>query len=96
MNFRTSPRADEDIAEAYAAGALRVGMAQAERYQDGLFDAFRMLAANPRMAHERREFAPPMRLDPYRAHMIVYVEDEAGILVVRVLHGRQDWDCALS
>ncbi|MCJ2123712.1 type II toxin-antitoxin system RelE/ParE family toxin [Methylobacterium sp. J-077] len=96
MTFRTTAQADEDIAEAYAAGALRFGEAQAERYQDGLFDTFRMLAANPRLAHERRAFAPPMRLHRCKAHMIVYVEDEAGILIVRILHGRQDWERALS
>lgn len=96
MTFRTTAQADEDIAEAYAAGALRYGEAQAERYQDGLFDKFRILAANPRLAHERREFAPPMRLHPYKAHMIVYVEDASGILIVRILHGRQDWERALS
>jgi toxin ParE1/3/4 len=96
MIVRTTARADEDIAAAYATGALRFGVAQAEHYQEGLFDAFRMLAANPRIARERREFVPPMRLHPYRAHMIVYVEDGASILIVRVLHGRQDWEAALS
>ena len=96
MSFRTSPLADEDMAEAYATGALRFGVAQAERYQNGLFDTFRMLAANPRMARERPAFEPPVRLHPYRAHMIVYIEDGAAILIVRVLHGRQDWERALS
>lgn len=96
MNFRTSPLADEDIAGTYATGAMRFGLAQAERYQDGLFDAFRLLAANPRMARARSEFEPPMRFHPYRAHTIVYVEDGAAILIVRVLHGRQDWERALS
>ena len=74
----------------------RFGPAQAERYQDGQFDVFRLLAANPKMARERQEFAPPMRLHPYHAHVIVYLEDGAGILIVRLLHGRQDWERALS
>jgi toxin ParE1/3/4 len=96
MIFRTSPQADEDIAEAYATGALHFGVPQAERYQNGLFDTFRTLAANPRMARERPEFEPPVRLHPYQAHIIVYIEDGAAILIVRVLHGRQDWERALS
>ena len=95
MNFRTSPQADEDIADAYVAGAVRFGAPQADRYQDGLFAAFHMLADNPLMARVRGELAPPVRLHPYQAHMVVYVEDGPGILIVRVLHGRQDWESAL-
>lgn len=96
MIFRTSPQADEDIADLYVAGARSFGVAQAERYQGGLFNAFQMLADNPLMARERRELVPPVRLHPYQAHMIVYVEEGAGVLIVRVLHGRQDWENALT
>lgn len=96
MTFRTSLQADEDIANAYAAGAVLFGVAQANRYQEGLFAAFLLLAENPRLARERRELAPPMRLHPYQSHIIVYVENGAGILIVRVLHGRQDWESALA
>jgi toxin ParE1/3/4 len=96
MIFRTSPQADEDIANAYVARAIRFGVAQADRYQDGLFTTFQMLADNPLMARERRELTPPVRLHPFQAHMIVYVEDGPGVLIVRVLHGRQDWESALA
>ena len=48
------------------------------------------------MARERQEFDPPVRLHPYGAHMIVCVENGAGILVIRILHGRQDWERALA
>ena len=96
MIFRTSPQADEDIADAYIAGAIRFGVAQADRYQDGLFATFQMLADNPLIARERHELVPPVRLHPYQAHMVVYVEEEAGVLIVRVLHGRQDWAQALA
>ncbi len=87
MTFRTTPRADEDIAEACVTGALRFGVTQAERYQDGLFDAFRMLAATPQMARERRGFTPPVPLHPYRANVTVYVVDGSAILTLHVLHG---------
>lgn len=96
MTFRTSLRADEDIADAYVAGAIRFGVAQAERYQDGLFAAFQMLANNPLMARERHELTPPVRIHPYQAHLIVYIEDGSSILVIRVLHGRQDWESILA
>ena len=44
--MRTSPKPTRP-------GALGFGEAQAERYQDGLFNRFRLLAANPRLARER-------------------------------------------
>lgn len=96
MTYRTTVGADEDIAAVYVAGALRYGVEQAERYQDGLFTAFTLLATHPQMARLREEFTPPVRLHPYQAHMIVYIEDGPGILIVRVLHGRQDWESALA
>jgi toxin ParE1/3/4 len=96
MTYRTTIEADEDIAGAYVAGALQFGVDQAERYQDGLFAAFALLASQPRLARLRDEFTPPVRLHPYQAHMIVFVEEGAGVLIVRVLHGRQDWENALA
>ncbi|GJE15155.1 hypothetical protein FOHLNKBM_6233 [Methylobacterium longum] len=63
---------------------------------DGLFAAFALLASQPRLARLRDEFTPPVRLHPYQAHMIVYVEEGPGVLIVRVLHGRQDWESALA
>ena len=44
------------------------------------------------MARERTEFAPPARLHPYRSYLIVYLLDDEGVLIVRIMHGRQDWE----
>ena len=96
MSYRTTLAADEDIIDLYVRGVTAFGTRQAERYFEGLFSAFALLADNPRMARERTELDPPMRLYPYRAHLIVYVEGDEGILIVRVLHGRQDWQRLLS
>lgn len=96
MTYRTTHRADLDIANIYVHGERAFGAEQAERYQDGLFKAFDMLAANPRLARERPEITPPVRLYPYGAHVIVYILRDEGILIVRVLHGQQDWERWLS
>ena len=48
------------------------------------------------MAREKRELRPPVRFHPYGAHLIVYVVEGDDILIVRVLHGRQDWESLLS
>lgn len=44
------------------------------------------------MTRERPEFNPPVRLYPYQAHMIGYIIRDDGILIIRILHGRQDWE----
>jgi toxin ParE1/3/4 len=50
------------------------------------------MADNPHMARERAGFSPAVRLHPHQAHLIVYVAQGEDILIVRVLHGRQDWE----
>ena len=91
MKYRITVAADRDIIELYVLGANQFGASQSERYVDDLFDTFELLADNPRMARERLELNPPMRLHPHRAHIIAYTIHEEGILIVRVLHGREDW-----
>ena len=91
MNYRTTSRADQDIIDIYVHGAEHFGIDQSERYLSALFDTFELIARNPRMARERRELKPPMRFHPFQAHMIVYTVGSDHVLIVRVLHGRQDW-----
>lgn len=43
------------------------------------------------MARLRTEFSPPARLHVYQSHVVTSVEDGDGILILRVLSGRQDW-----
>ena len=86
---KTSRRADQDIVDIYVNGAAAFGGDHAERYMAGLIAAFELLADKPRLAREQTELSPPVRLHRYRAHVIAYVEHESGILIVRVLHGRQ-------
>jgi toxin ParE1/3/4 len=92
MAYRTTRRADQDIIELYLRGAREFGRAQAERYHEGLVAAFELLASHPQVAPLRREFQPPVRLHPLRSHMIAYLEDGEAILIIRALHGRQDWE----
>lgn len=92
MAYRTTRQADRDIIDIYLWGCREFGQPQAERYHEGLAATLDLIAANPRVARERAEFTPPVRLHPYKSHVIVYLLDGRGVLVVRVLHGRQDWE----
>ena len=92
MSYKTTRQADQDIVDIYVHGVQELGTAHAERYHQGLIRTFELLSANPRLARERTEFVPPVRIHPYEAHLILYMVRDDGILVVRVLHGRQEWE----
>ncbi len=92
MSYNTTRQADQDIIEIYLRGVAEFGVDQAERYLEGMVSVFDLLAENPQLARQRPEFDPPVRLHPYHAHMIVYITRDDEIQIVRVLHGRQEWD----
>lgn len=92
MRFRLSVEAEEDIIAIAEQGVAMFGSAQARRYHDDLFATLDLIAANPRMAREREEISPPVRIHPFQAHLIVYrVEESGAIFVIRIRHGHEDW-----
>lgn len=92
MGFRLTLEAEEDVIGIAEQGVRLFGPAQARKYHDELFAIFELIAANPRMARERHELSPPMRIHPFKAHLVVYrIEEHGDILIVRVRHGHEDW-----
>lgn len=92
MAYRLSRRAKDDIVAVYVQGAKTFGDRQADTYHDRLQRSFEMLSDNPRMGRERSEVVPPVRVQPCGSHVIVYViEPDGDVLVVRVRHGNEDW-----
>ncbi|WP_186418904.1 type II toxin-antitoxin system RelE/ParE family toxin [Bosea sp. CS1GBMeth4] len=92
MRFRLSLAAKEDIIGIAEQGIRLFGQAQARRYHDELFAIFDMIAAYPRIARERKELSPPMRIYPFKAHLVVYrVEQDGSVLIARVRHAHEDW-----
>lgn len=88
LTFR--PKAEADLAEIWDHTAARWSVAQAESYLTGLNDALALLSAHPEIAR-LHDFTPPARLFPYRSHLVVFVEDESTLEVIRVLHMRSNW-----
>jgi toxin ParE1/3/4 len=84
------PAAEADLADIWIHGAASWGIGQAERYADGLFALFDLLAAYPEMAREREEFTPPVRIHPSGSHLVIYRWDGQGVEIIRVLHAHQD------
>lgn len=92
MSFKLSVEAEEDIIAIAEQGARMFGADQAKRYHDELFALFDLIAANPRIARERNEIEPPVRIHPFKAHLIVYwIEEDEAVFVIRIRHGHEDW-----
>lgn len=92
MRFSLSIEAEEDIIAIAEQGVRMFGSVQARRYHDELFAVFDLIAANPRMAREREEISPPVRIHPFKAHLVVNrIEEHGAIFVIRVRHGHEDW-----
>ena len=91
MRPSLSQAAEEDLIRIYVEGARMFGLGQADRYLDGLEQALDFIGRNPKAARERREIDPPVRIHVYQSHIIIYVHDEGRTHVLRVRHGREDW-----
>ncbi len=91
MTYCLSKEAEQDILGIFLHTAEEFGIHQAEHYHDKLEACFEFLSDNPTAAPLRTEIAPPVRIHPVGAHIVVYTEDEKGILIIRVRHQHENW-----
>lgn len=93
MQFSLSVEAEEDIVSIAEQGVRTFGSSVAEQYHEELFVLLELIAANSRMARERHEISPSVRIHPFKAHLVVYrINDDGSIFVIRVRHGHEDWN----
>jgi len=80
------PTAETDLSDIWHYGADTWGIEQADRYADGFFALFNLLADFPEIARERIEFTPPVRIHPSGVHLVIYRVEGEGIEIIRILH----------
>lgn len=91
MSFRLTQKAEEDLINIAEKGLELFGERQARFYHNALYDLFGVLSENPKMARERSELSPPVRVHPFKTHVVIYQIEGDDILIIRVRHGREDW-----
>ncbi len=90
--YKTTVQADEDIVTIYVDGVRQFGVRQAEAYLDSLVDCFGLLAEQPGLGRRYHGLSASVRLHFHDRHVIAYSDDTSDILIIRVLHGRSDWE----
>ncbi len=88
---RVSRAAETDLRDIARFTQERWGHAQRRKYLAGLNRSFARLAEMPHLAPERRDIDPPVRIFRFESHLIVYLEDEKGVLILRIRHHSKDW-----
>ena len=92
MSYKLTERARDDLVALYIDGVQDFGPHQAEQYHAGLKMVFQFLSDNPEAARPRLELRPPLRIHPYKAHIILYdITSQRDVTIVRVRHKREDW-----
>jgi len=87
-----STQAEEGIVSIAEEGIRIFGALVAKRYHDELFVLLELIAANPRIACERNEISPPVKIHSFKAYLVVYRIDEVGkIFVIRIRHSHEEW-----
>jgi toxin ParE1/3/4 len=88
--IRISKAAAADIAGIARFTIQAFGVHQARHYRDGLMRCFESLAENQMLGRSAETLARELRRFEFRSHVVFYGAEEAGILVVRVLHASMD------
>ena len=95
-SLRFLAEARNDLRDIWLYSADRWGEAQADRYNMGLERSFQTISSMPGIGREHPEFDPPVRILPSAEHLIVYLDLEDEVLVVRVLGARRNWRAVLA
>ena len=89
--YRLSPAAQQDLESIWDFTAQTWSPDQADSYLRGLAEKLTLLCENPLIARERAEIDPPVRLHPYKSHVIIYRVEADHLAVIRIAHMRQHW-----
>ena len=90
--YRLTRAASNDLTAIFLEGLSRFGIAQADKYHEGLTATFEFLAMYPHAARLREEISPPVRIHRFKSHLVVYEQGHDDVVIIlRVRHGREDW-----
>ena len=91
-----SKKADADLDEIYVYSVQSFGETRADTYFLSLSACLQTLADNPRLGRTASWLTQGLLWHQHDRHIIFYMPEAAGILIVRVLHAAMDFTRHLS
>lgn len=90
--YRLSPRAKRDLDGIWAYSESIWGKRQAERYIRLLSGAVEAIATDPRKGRACDDIRPGYLKYPVGSHVVFYRLTGSEVEIVRILHGRMDFE----
>ena len=88
--YRLTRRAATDLEAIFEYTAEQFGVEQARSYLGGLHACCGRLADSPRLGRSAASLSPGLRRCEFRSHVVFYLAESEGVVIVRVLHERMD------
>lgn len=91
IRLQLSDGAEADLRLIFWQGLEMFGARQAEAYLSGLEDQLQQLLLFPDAGRLHTDVQPPVRAQPYGAHVIIYERLDDIVVVLRIRSAREDW-----
>jgi plasmid stabilization system protein ParE len=82
--------AKEDLIDIWLYGEMNWGAVSADQYLDSLDAFLETLINSPAKFALRRDFKPPVRIATVKSHLVIFLESNRHIQVIRVLYQSMD------
>jgi plasmid stabilization system protein ParE len=82
--------AKEDLIGIWLYGEMNWGAVSADQYLDSLDEFLETLINSPARFALRRDFKPPVKIATFKSHLVIFLESNRHIQVIRVLHQSMD------
>ena len=89
--WRTTSEAEYDLQFIAEQGVVQFGPRVSRAYIGRLIEMFGTIAEHPPVGSERLAQSGSVRLMPYGSHNILYIVENEDVIILRVLHGLQNW-----
>lgn len=86
LSYKLSAEADQKLEEIYEYSFLHYGEAKADEYYNSLHETFLLLCEQPKLGRSFYEY----RRHEHEYHVIFYKIENAHILIVRILHEKEE------
>jgi len=94
-SYKLTVKAETDFAKMYYHGIITFGLKQARAYYNSMHDTLQLLAENKNLGRDASEYIEDLLRFTYKVHTIFYLIIAEGILVIRVLSQRTDYESKL-